>query len=363
MASVYKRGDIWWIRFQYRGKRFEKTARTTKKAEALRYLVRVQEEVRQRDFGDRPRRTFKEMVERYRAEHLPQLRPSTQRGYGHLLRYLEAHFDDIEITRIGKAEIADLVSVRRQQGVGGSAIRRVLACLSSVYSCACGWDWIDRNPVQSFPKRTLRENPPRMRYLTRDEYERLLASASPMMRSIIALAVNTGLRRSELLNLTWTQIDLNRHEIALMVTKSGKPRVIPLTREAIAVLASLPRYPASPYVFHNPFTGRPIQEVKTAFSRALRRAGIENCRFHDLRHTFASWAVQSGMDLYRLSRILGHTTTQMTQRYAHLATRDLHRAITEMETNLTTNSPETPPSTTAKIIEWRQVWTKRPKKN
>src|SRR6266404_2910026 len=75
MASVYKRGDTWWIRFQYRGKRFAKTARTTKKAEALRYLVRLQEETRQRDFGDRPRRTFKEMIDRYRAEHLPQLRP------------------------------------------------------------------------------------------------------------------------------------------------------------------------------------------------------------------------------------------------------------------------------------------------
>jgi ubiquinone biosynthesis protein UbiJ len=73
--------------------------------------------------------------------------------------------------------------------------------------------------------------------------------------------------------------------------------------------------------------------------------------------TFASWAAQSGMDLYRLSRILGHTTTQIAQRYAHLATRDLHRAIREMEKNLVTNGEETPSSTSAKIIEWGQVWT------
>jgi site-specific recombinase XerD len=125
---------------------------------------------------------------------------------------------------------------------------------------------------------------------------------------------------------------------------------------------AVPRYPASPYVFHNPFTGRPVQDVKTAFNNALRRAGVENCRLHDLRHTFATWAVQSGMDLYRLSRILGHATTRMTQRYAHLATRNLHRAISEMETNLAVGDPKTTPSTTVKIIEWRQVWAERPDK-
>jgi integrase len=170
------------------------------------------------------------------------------------------------------------------------------------------------------------------------------------------------MRRGELLNLTWTQIDLDRREITLIVTKNGKPRVIPLTHEAIAVLTSLPRYPASPQVFHNPFTGRPIQYVKTAFSNTLRRARIENFRFHDIRHTFASWAVQSGMDLFRLSRILGHSTTEMTQRYAHLATRDLHKAIREMETNIATNDPEHAPSKSARIIEWPQSWAARPEK-
>ncbi len=86
----------------------------------------------------------------------------------------------------------------------------------------------------------------------------------------------------------------------------------------------------APYVFCDPLTGKPFKTIRTGFEAACRRAGIADFRFHDLRHTFASWSVQGGMDLYRLARILGHKDTQMTIRYGHLATEDLHEAMSRV---------------------------------
>ncbi len=122
-------------------------------------------------------------------------------------------------------------------------------------------------------------------------------------------------------------------------TKTNTPRVVPSSREAVAVLVTTPRHITSAWVFCDPLAGRRYRKIKTGFHGACRRAGIENFRFHDLRHAFARWA-QSGMDLYRLSRILGHATTQMTPRYAYLATADLHVAILEMDARVATKGED-----------------------
>jgi integrase len=199
---------------------------------------------------------------------------------------------------------------------------------------------VDDNPARSFDKRAVPEARPRIRYLTRQEYDRLMQSAAPHLCPIIEIAVQTGMRSEELLSLTWDQVSLDRREITLTRTKSSLPRVIPLSDAAVTVFVAMDRHVTSRHVFCDMSTGARYGSVKKAFRAACRRAKIENFRFHDLRHTFASWAVQGGMDLYRLSRILGHATTQMTARYAHLATADLHDAIQKVATNTATSAEE-----------------------
>lgn len=150
------------------------------------------------------------------------------------------------------------------------------------------------------------------------------------------MAVQTGMRLEELLGLRWDQIDLQRREVRLVVTKTNRPRVVPLSDKAVAVFVASPRLSASPYVFTNPTTGQRYRNLRHSFRKACSLAGITDFRWHDLRNTYASWHVQSGTDLYRLSRILGHSTLQMTTRYAHLATENLHQAVRDMATSVAT---------------------------
>ena len=154
------------------------------------------------------------------------------------------------------------------------------------------------------------------------------------------MAVQTGMRSEELLGLRWDQVDLGRREVRLVVTKTNRPRVVPLSDRAVAVFVASPRLSASPYVFTNPNTGNRYRNLRQSFLTACSRAGISDYRWHDIRHTFASWHVQSGTDLYRLSRILGHSTLQMTTRYAHLATENLHQAVRDMATTMATTSSD-----------------------
>lgn len=340
MASVYKRGAAYWIRFQHEGQTIRKSARTTRKDVALRVLVETQEQYARWSRSGRRRYTVAEAIERYNREHVPLLKPSTQAGYRNNVRQLWPHFAHLHLDEVNKSRIAEFISARRRGGTSSPTIRRDLAVLSSIFSCALSWDWFDANPIKNFDKRVVRENPPRVRYLTPEEYERLLAAAAPYLRPIIQVALQTGMRAGELLPLQWPQVNLRRREITLTVTKTDMPRVVPLTADAVTTFVSIPRHPVSPYVFHKPTTGEPYKRIIIGFRGAVRRAGIADFRFHDLRHTYASWAVQAGMDLYRLSRILGHSTTEMTSKYAHLSTSDLHQALADLDTLVGTRTTD-----------------------
>jgi len=164
--------------------------------------------------------------------------------------------------------------------------------------------------------------------------------ATPHLRPVIEIVIQTGMRFEELLSLTWSQVSLDRREVSLTRTKSGTPRVISLSDGAAATFVATPRHVTSPHVFREPNTGRRYKSLKNAFRSTCARAGVRDFRYHDLRHTFASWVVQGGMDLYRLGRILGHTTTQMTAGYAHLATVDLHDPVRKVATDLATGAED-----------------------
>lgn len=176
--------------------------------------------------------------------------------------------------------------------------------------------------VPPFPK--LKPSKGRSRWLTRAEEKRLLDSATSHLRPIIAVAVDTGGRRGELLGLDWRSVDLDRNTVTFLDTKNGEDRTVRLTDRARRVLVGLDSQKMGPVFTYG---GKSILCVKGSFKSACRRAGIDDFRFHDLRHTFASRLVQKGIPLYEVMHLTGHKSFEMVQRYAHLGPDYQDRAI------------------------------------
>jgi integrase len=324
MATVYRRGDVWWVRFRMGGIHVRRSAKTSKKAEAQAYLHRLMEEHAQASRGETlPRHLLTEAMDRFFEES--SLEAGTIGTYRYTSRVVSQLLGHLHLDEINRRSLAEYVATRKRTAVTDATIRRDLAFLGSIFTAAIRWGWADTSPVTNFNKKALKESSPRTRFLAREEFARLLGAASDDLKPILMLAVETGLRKEELLGLTFPSIDLRRRELHLTVTKTGRPRRVPLSPKALETIRELLERsrPRTSYLFCKP-DGSRIGNPKKAFIGACRRAGIDDFRFHDLRHTYASWWVQDGGDLYRLSRILGHATLQMSSRYAHLRTDDLH---------------------------------------
>ncbi len=173
----------------------------------------------------------------------------------------------------------------------------------------------------------LEENNRRLRYLSKEECKTLINACSSHLKPIVITALNTGMRRGEILSLTWENVDLKHGFILLDRTKNGERREIPINATLRDTLEALPRRIDGGPVFYDPITGLPYGDVKTAFNGARRRAKIRDFRFHDFRHTFASHLVMAGVDLTTVSRLLGHKSLSMTLRYAHLSPMHMTKAV------------------------------------
>jgi len=205
-----------------------------------------------------------------------------------------------------------------------STVNRYLAALSHLFTIAVNeWGWIENNPL----RRVTRPKEPRgrVRFLNDNEREKLLVAAKESTSSylylVIIICLSTGARKMEILGLKWKDVDLDRGIITLHETKNNERRVLPLTGHALALMKehSKLRRIDTDLVFpsnHNP--KQPI-DIRTPFENALKRAGISDFRFHDLRHSAASYLAMNGASLAEIAEVLGHKTLQMVKRYAHLS--------------------------------------------
>lgn len=341
MAGVYRRGSTWWVRFQWHGKEFRRSARTTSKTVAQQYLAQMIEEHRRLDRGGRPRRAYREALERFCVEAMPALKPTTQRRYGTSFRQLDPFFGSLLLDEINKTRLGEFVAARRRGGATGATIRRDLATLSGVCSCAVAWDYIDANPVSVFDRRHLKEAPPRTSYPSDADVRRLVGRAAPMMGRIVLFLAQTGMRQEEAVSLEWSQVSLQRREVRLTKTKTSAPRIVPLSDEAIGTLVGTPRHVTSSYVFWHG-TGQRYSSFSSQYRNLAVRAGVA-WRCHDLRHKFASEFLQRTGDLAALQAILGHRTIAMTMRYAHVVTAHLHQAMAKFGTKVGTSEAVLPP--------------------
>lgn len=208
--------------------------------------------------------------------------------------------------------------------LSAAAINRPLAPLRHLLKLAHEeWEVL---PV--VPKIRLEKEPQgRIRWLVPDEEERLLAaclaSRNPQLAQIVTVALESGMRKAELMSLTWDRVDLSRGVIRLEVTKSGKRREVPMRQAVYDILSRMPE----------PRHGRVWQQrkIRTAFENAVEAAKLDNFRFHDCRHHFASWFVMRGGKLQALKEILGHADLKMTLRYAHRAPDHLRSEVAKTE--------------------------------
>lgn len=332
--SVYKRGNIWWVRFQFGGEEIRRSSKSRDRRSAERLERELRQECERVYRGGKQRRTFDVLIERFIAEHLPTVKPTSRRRYLMSLKALVPHFEGKYLDEIGRKQISDFIT-GRQKLVSGSSVRRDLACLSVAFNRGIGWDYIDRNPVKLVDRRHIKENKARTRYLSKDEYTRLLAHAGGYLRPMIAFAVETGLRLEEQLSMEWNQVRWDRNEIVIPRTKSGTPRTVPLTAEARQVLDLQPRHIRSSYVWVKK-DGSRYGKLTRGLAGAARRAKIKDLRWHDLRRTCGSWMLQDGVSIEVVSKWLGHGSIAVTERsYAFLRTEDLHAAAQGRHKNRT----------------------------
>uniref|UniRef100_UPI00288A0714 tyrosine-type recombinase/integrase n=1 Tax=Methylobacterium sp. WCS2018Hpa-22 TaxID=3073633 RepID=UPI00288A0714 len=272
MATVYKRGQIWWVRFRLNGVHVRRSAKTPKKAEAQLYLHRLMEEHAQAARGEaRPLRLLTEAVDRFFEECT--LKPGTIETYRFNSRICMRLLGHLSLEEIDRRALSDLVGSRKRTGVSDATIRRDLAFLGAVFSMAVRWGWVDTSPVTAFNKKALKESRARTRFLTREEFDLLLRAASDDLKPILVLAVETGLRKEELLGLATSSIDLRRRELHLTNTKTSAPRRVPLSSKALKTIQGLLENrlrPRSSYLFCKTDGGR-IGNPRKAFEGACAR--------------------------------------------------------------------------------------------
>ncbi|HDZ25238.1 hypothetical protein LCGC14_1660050 [marine sediment metagenome] len=231
------------------------------------------------------------------------------------LNHLCSYFKETDLRSITPLTVERFRKERLKTGNSKSTCNRYMALMKRLFSVAIEEGYTEENPVQKVKlyseKDTLKE-----RILTEQEERKLTETCSDALRPIIAVALNTGMRKTEILNLQWNQVDLKAWRIRVEKTKSGKVRFMPINDVLFHELRRL-RNGQSPFVFFNPETMKPYVDMKKGFKAACRRAGIEGIRFHDLRHTFASRLIANGADIEVVRELLGHHSITVTQRYIH----------------------------------------------
>lgn len=309
----------WYCRFSFRGKDMHRLCRgaTTKsKAEEIERAIIYDLELQEHGYKVKELKNiyFRRLKELYTSHAINNHKRFRNQVY--YINSLERYFGNSKpVNDITPEDIEKYKAhLRNDRKLKNSSINRYLEILSKMFNLAIDNDLLTENPVRKAGM--LREDNISVRFLLIEEQKRLYKSVdevAPYLRPIITMALHTGMRKGEILNLKWSNIKCGF--IELLETKSGKMRSIPISPILRDVLNQLPK--VSEYIFVNPKTNRPYTDIKKSWHKVLNNAGIENLRFHDLRHTVATRMVEQGADLLVVKDILGHTMIETTMRYAH----------------------------------------------
>ena len=340
---MFKRSGVWWTCIRHNGRKIQKSLETSDRKLAQAIEAKIRTEIVEETYFEKligSKKTFKDMAERFMKEYAPKVSSNMQISYTTSLNHFNPFFEETNLLSITPKAISRYKGLRTDEGASPATINRELAMLSKAFSLAVKeWEWLKENPVSKVQKE--KEDNQRERWLSKDEEKRLLDKSPEWLWEIISFALNTGLRQDELLSLEWSRVDIFRKTILIKVTKNGKPKTLPLNRIALDVIKQRSKVKSikNDYVFFSS-SGKKINPhvLRKSFYTVLRKAGIENLWWHDLRHTFATRLAQAGVELYKISKLLGHKDINMTQRYAHHCPDSLRDGVEILETdyNLTT---------------------------
>jgi len=331
--GVYRRGKDWWIDYYFQGRRRrEKVGSSKTLAETV--LKKRKVEIAENKFLDIQRDSkikFEEMAKTYLEAYSKPNKRSSRRDEG-IVKNLLPFFGGRYLYEITPLDVENYKRKRKEQ-VATATVNRELACLKHIFNKAIEWDKARENPVIKVKFFGVKNK--RTRYLEKEEIKRLLSVCSEPLKSIVTVALNTGMRKGEILNLKWRDIDFNQKIVYLLETKSGEKREVPINEIVCNALLEMRKHPNSPYVFCKE-DGKPYHKVQYSFEKALKKAEIKDFRFHDLRHTFASHLVMMGIDLKTVQELLGHKTFNMTLRYAHLSSDHKKQAVDHFSAQMDT---------------------------
>lgn len=268
----------------------------------------------------------------------PHKRPRVVRRDRGLIKRLSTHFSGMNLSEI-TVPMIERYKAERSKEVSVATVNRELACLKTMFNKAILWDKATDNPVRKV--KLFKENNQRKRYLEKEEIVRLINACQPHLKPIVITAIYTGMRKSEILNLKWKDVDFEHSIIYLIETKNGERREVLMNDVVKNTLSNVQHRGRIPYIFVGD-NNKPYANVRKSFDAALKKCGIIDFRFHDLRHTFASQLVMSGVDIKTVQELIGHKTPEMTHRYAHLSPSHKRAAIELLGRQIGTNQAPKP---------------------
>jgi len=368
--GIYKRGNVWWLRYAGpEGITLYESAKTASFRDAQAMLIDRKKEVQE---GRDPT-----LVRKIKYSTFGELRDNylvwaeRQRGFRakkSVIGLMYKEFGNLSLRHFNTKLLDRYQSKGLKEGKAHATINRHIATIKHMFTKAVEWEMVEEEVLKKVRRvKLLPENNRRLRYLSKVECQALVDACASHLRPIVITALNTGMRKEEILSLEWDKnLDLKNGFILLQKTKNGTRREIPINEPLRETLQGLVRHIKSAYVFVDK-EGRRFKNVQRSFPSALKGAVLERCsgcrlerrktssqapgncpscgaplrwegikdfRFHDLRHTFASHLVMAGVDITTIQQLLGHKTLAMTLRYAHLAPAHKARAVDVLKERL-----------------------------
>ena len=319
--GIYQVGNIWYIDYYCEGRRVREPA-SKRKTEAAEMLEARKTDIKRGEFQlpGKGKIKFEKFAEEY-MEYAKANKRSWMRDEV-ILKHLMPHFKGIPLSKINPKHIEDYKR-KRLERVKPATINRELTLFKFMFSLAGKWKYTNANPVKEV--NFLQERQYLMKVLDKEEIKCLINSSTSRLRPIIIMALSTGMRKGEILNLRWSDIDFADCYIYIKESKSNVMRKIPMNSVIVVALKNIKR--ENDFVFPGPRKSKQYSDIFYPFKQACKKAGIKDLRFHDLRHTAATLMVTGGVDLVTVKEILGHSSIEQTMRYAHPTPENKRKAV------------------------------------
>ena len=338
---LYKRGNIWWTKFNLSGKQYRFSCKTNDKTLAKEIELSIKSDIIRKRFEipekNKKKLFFLNLWQEY-FENIMNDR-NTIENKKFLSKHFLPVFKDNDIRDINVAEIENYCAKRkaeimalpknkgkREKDISFRTVNMERSILRNFFNYCIKKEYIDKNPAVGIKK--LNELS-RLKTLSDSDIEKLIAGATnKLTRDLITFLIYTGCRKGEALNLKWDDVDMQNDVIAIKGTKTKYDRYIPISKPLKELLSRIEKVQDVLYVFNR--NGAKLTDFKRSFHTACKNAGLKDMHIHDLRHVFASKMVMNGTSLFITGELLGHRTTQMTKRYSHLVPDTLKKAVDDV---------------------------------